>query len=118
MPAVLVLEDFDHSRLADLARKLLNERQLAIWTHTHRDGWTASRLAEELGVCRATVENDLRAARKRLKEAIENAGNERNPFHVTVERDGRAESLLDSTPAEVARKLERAEKREGRIPRE
>ena len=118
MPAVIILPDFDQSRLADLATKILNERQLAIWTRTHRDGWTASRLAEELGVCRATIENDLRAARKRLKEAIERAGDERNPFHVTVEREGTAESLVDSTPAEAARRWERAEKREGRVPRD
>ena len=115
MPAVAILADFDDCRLADLAKKVLTERQLAIWTRTHRDGWTAFRLAQEMGVCRATVENDLRAARKRLREAMEHAGEGSNPFRVTVQREGTAESVMDSTPAAVARALEREEKRKGRI---
>jgi len=115
MSADFVIEEFDHSRLADLARKVLTERQFAIWTRTHRDGWTAARLASELGVCRATVENDLRAARKRLNEALEQAGNESSPFHVIVRREGTAASVVDRTPSEAAWRIEREEKRQGRI---
>lgn len=115
MPAVLVLPDFDHSRVAEVAKKVLTERQVVIWTRTHRDGWTASRLAKELGVCRATVENDLRASRKRLREAMEHVGEGSNPFRVTIQREGTTENVLDSTPAGAARGIEREEKRRGQI---
>lgn len=108
-------EEFHHSRTDEIARKVLTERQYTVWVMTYRDRDRAGSIALSLHCSRVTVERDLAAARKRLREELEHIQEGNDPFALTIQRGHESETVPDRTPAAVARKLEREIRREGRM---
>lgn len=107
--------EFDKSDVTATARRVLTERQLEVWVRTHRDGWSAFRIAQLLRLSTATIERDLADARRTLKEALAEKGL-RSPFDVTIARNGKVETVIDATADGARRRLERGLQRRQRIP--